>query len=70
MWIMNPASRLSGISNHKKNESQEEGGGHGFRGIGFHRNQLFDDSTFLDFCLRNNQVYAVIYTNKTLYLFQ
>jgi hypothetical protein len=35
LWIVEPVSRLSSMSSYKKSESQEEGGGPGFRGIGF-----------------------------------
>ncbi len=54
-------------SRDKKSESQEEGGGPGFRGIGFYRNQLFGGYNLSLFMLVSNQVKTVFTSSKIQY---
>ncbi|SPF37613.1 hypothetical protein SBDP1_1680016 [Syntrophobacter sp. SbD1] len=52
------------ITGLKKGESQEEGGGPGFRGIGLLRKPTLGDRSVQFIRLRNNQVETVITGSK------
>ena len=51
----------------KKSESQEEGGGPGFRGIGIYGNQLFDDYSLQLVMPEGNKVKTIITSSSLKY---